>query len=65
MNVTGGRVQRRLIARPGATTPASTSACKTDDAEAFYASLGYQHQPVFMSAIAGEWLVNEANQAGS
>jgi hypothetical protein len=36
---------------------------QTDDAEAFYTSLGYQHQPVFMSAIVGEWLVNEANQA--
>ena len=36
---------------------------QTDDAEAFYASLGYRHQPVFMSAIVGEWLVNEANQA--
>ena len=36
---------------------------QTDDAEAFYTSLGYRHQPVFMSAIAGEWLVTEANLA--
>jgi ribosomal protein S18 acetylase RimI-like enzyme len=36
---------------------------QTDDAEAFYTSLGYRYQPVFMSAIVGEWLVNEANQA--
>ena len=35
---------------------------QTDDAEAFYTSLGYRHQPVFMSAIAGDWLVNKANQ---
>src|ERR1700741_1006724 len=35
----------------------------TDAPEAFYPSLGYPHQPVFMSAIVGEWLVNEANQA--
>ena len=36
---------------------------QTDDAEAFYTSLGYRYQPVFMSAIVGEWLANEANQA--
>ena len=35
---------------------------QTDDADAFYASLGYRHQPVFMSAIVGERLANEANQ---
>ena len=35
----------------------------TDDAEAFYTSLGFRYQPVFMSAIVGEWLVNQANQA--
>ena len=37
---------------------------QTDDAEPFYASLGYRHQPVFMSAIAGTWLANEANKPG-
>jgi hypothetical protein len=26
-------------------------------------ALGYRYQPVFMSAIVGEWLGNEANQA--
>lgn len=36
---------------------------QTDDAEAFYTSLGYRHQPAFMSVIVGEWLVNQANQA--
>jgi ribosomal protein S18 acetylase RimI-like enzyme len=34
---------------------------QTDDAEPFYAALGYAHQPVFMSAIAGTWLGNDAN----
>ena len=34
---------------------------QTDDAEEFYASLGYRHQPLFMSAVVGEWLVNESN----
>jgi NADPH:quinone reductase-like Zn-dependent oxidoreductase len=35
---------------------------QTDEAESFYAGLGYTHQPVFMSAIVGEWLGNEANR---
>ena len=35
---------------------------QTDDAQAFYASLGYRHQPAFMSAIVGEWLANEASR---
>jgi GNAT superfamily N-acetyltransferase len=35
---------------------------QTDDAESFYASLGYAHQPVFMSAISGTWLGNGANE---
>jgi GNAT superfamily N-acetyltransferase len=34
---------------------------QTDDAESFYAGLGYAHQPAFMSAIAGTWLGNDAN----
>ena len=55
----GAAMVRQLMAR----VPGQHIGLQTDDAEAFYTSLGYQHQPVFMSAIAGEWLVNEANQA--
>jgi predicted GNAT family acetyltransferase len=36
---------------------------QTDDAEAFYASLGYRPQAAFMSAISGTWLANDANDA--
>ena len=50
---------RQLMAR----APGQHIGLQTDDAEAFYTSLGYRHQPVFMSAIVGEWLVNEANKA--
>jgi predicted GNAT family acetyltransferase len=53
------RMVRLLMSR----VPGQHVGLQTDDAEAFYASLGYRHQPVFMSAIVGEWLVNEANQA--
>lgn len=35
---------------------------QTDDAEAFYAALGFRAQPEFMSRIEGKWLENEANR---
>jgi ribosomal protein S18 acetylase RimI-like enzyme len=35
---------------------------QTDDAESFYRFLGFQPQPIFMSAVIGEWLVNDANR---
>ena len=35
---------------------------QTDDAQAFYASLGFEHQPEFWSLVVGEWLENEANR---
>ena len=54
----GAAMVRQLMAR----APGQHIGLQTDDAEAFYTSLGYRHQPVFMSAIVGEWLVNEANQ---
>ena len=55
----GTAMVRQLMAR----APGQHIGLQTDDAEAFYTSLGYRHQPVFMSAVVGEWLVNEANQA--
>ena len=53
----GAAMVRQLMSR----VPGQHVGLQTDDAEAFYASLGYRHQPVFMSAIVGEWLVNELN----
>jgi ribosomal protein S18 acetylase RimI-like enzyme len=35
---------------------------QTDDAEAFYRSLGFRPQPEFMSLVVGEWLDNRANR---
>jgi ribosomal protein S18 acetylase RimI-like enzyme len=55
----GSAMVRQLMAR----APGQHIGLQTDDAEAFYTSLGYRCQPVFMSAIVGEWLGNEANQA--
>jgi GNAT superfamily N-acetyltransferase len=38
---------------------------QTDDAEGFYASLGFRPQPAFMSMVIGEWLDNDANHSAS
>jgi hypothetical protein len=53
----GTAMVRQLMSR----VPGQHVGLQTDDAEAFYASLEYRHQPVFMSAVVGEWLVNESN----
>ncbi|MBV9094345.1 MAG: GNAT family N-acetyltransferase, partial [Streptosporangiaceae bacterium] len=53
----GTAMVRQLMSR----VPGQHVGLQTEDAEAFYASLGYRHQPVFMSAVVGEWLVNEPN----
>jgi ribosomal protein S18 acetylase RimI-like enzyme len=53
----GTAMVRLLMSR----VPGQHVGLQTDDAEAFYESLGYGHQPVFMSAVVGEWLANEAN----
>jgi predicted GNAT family acetyltransferase len=35
---------------------------QTDDAHAFYESLGFRPQPSFMSLVVGDWLDNDANR---
>ncbi len=35
---------------------------QTDQAQSFYAALGFQRQPHFMSVIVGAWLDNDANR---
>jgi predicted GNAT family acetyltransferase len=50
---------RQLMAQ----VPGQHIGLQTDEAEAFYAKLGYAHQPVFMSAVSGAWLDNEANRS--
>jgi ribosomal protein S18 acetylase RimI-like enzyme len=37
---------------------------QTDDAVAFYSSLGFGSQPEFMSRVVGDWLDNDANRTG-
>jgi predicted GNAT family acetyltransferase len=35
---------------------------QTDDADRFYASLGFRPQPQFLSRVVGRWLDNDANR---
>ena len=48
---------RQLVER----LPGQRVGLQTDDAELFYASLGFQKQPQFMSVVVGGWLDNEAS----
>ena len=45
-----------------AEVPGQHIGLQTDDAQAFYTSLGFRPQPIFMSLVVGEWLDNEANR---
>jgi ribosomal protein S18 acetylase RimI-like enzyme len=52
------RMVRLLMSR----VPGQHIGLQTDDAEAFYATLGFGYQPHFMSAVTGTWLGNDANR---
>jgi len=49
---------RSLAAR----VPGQHIGLQTDDAQAFYATLGFQPQPEFLSLVVGKWLDNNANR---
>jgi ribosomal protein S18 acetylase RimI-like enzyme len=49
---------RRLANR----VPGQHIGLQTDDAQEFYASLGFRPQPSFMSVVVGTWLDNDANR---
>jgi ribosomal protein S18 acetylase RimI-like enzyme len=55
----GTSLVRLLIDR----VPGQHIGLQTDDAQEFYISLGFRHQPSFMSLVAGTWLDNEANRS--
>ena len=50
-------MMRAIAAR----VPGQHIGLQTDDAQAFYGSLGYRPQPEFLSLVVGRWLDNEAN----
>jgi predicted GNAT family acetyltransferase len=51
------RMVRLLMSR----VPGQHIGLQTDDAAAFYATLGFGPQPEFLSAVVGSWLGNDAN----
>jgi len=53
----GASMVRQLAHR----VPGQHIGLQTDDAEEFYVSLGFRHQPSFMSKVVGKWLDNDAN----
>src|ERR1700691_2212545 len=48
----GSQLIRVLASR----VPGQHIGLQTSEAESFYAALGFEHQPAFMSVISGEWL---------
>ena len=52
------RMVRLLMSR----VPGEHIGLQTDDAAAFYATLGFSPQPEFLSVVVGSWLGNDANR---
>ena len=52
------RMVRLLMSR----VPGQHIGLQTDDAAAFYATLGFAPQPEFLSVVVGSWLGNDANR---
>jgi GNAT superfamily N-acetyltransferase len=55
----GARMVKYLVDQ----VPGQHVGLQTDDAEAFYRSLGFSTQPEFMSLVVGTWLANAANRS--
>jgi GNAT superfamily N-acetyltransferase len=56
----GSAMVRFLVDR----VPGQHVGLQTDDAQPFYAALGFRPQPEFWSLVAGTWLDNDANRPG-
>ena len=55
-------IASRMVRLLAAHVPGQHIGLQTDDAEEFYASLGFRPQPSFMSLVVGKWLDNDANR---
>jgi ribosomal protein S18 acetylase RimI-like enzyme len=55
-------IGRRVVELLCQAVPGQHVGLQTDDRADFYLSLGFQHQPEFMSRVVGTWLDNEANR---
>ena len=52
----------RMVEQLCAAVPGHHVGLQTEDAQAFYTSLGFKPQPEFWSRVVGKWLDNEANR---
>ena len=55
-------VASAMVSALAARVPGQHIGLQTDDAQAFYATLGFTPQPEFLSMVVGRWLDNEANR---
>jgi len=55
-------IATRMVHRVLAQVPGQHVGLQTDDAQPFYASLGFHPQPEFLSRVVGTWLDNDANR---
>ena len=54
----GSAMVRHLLER----VPGQHVGLQTDDRQDFYAALGFEEQPEFLSVVVGTWLDNDANR---
>jgi predicted GNAT family acetyltransferase len=52
-----------MVRALAAEVPGQHIGLQTDDARAFYATLGFAPQPEFLALVVGKWLDNEANRS--
>ena len=52
----------RMVRQLVDAVPGQHVGLQTDDAQAFYESLGFRPQPEFWSLVSGRWLDNDANR---
>ena len=56
-------IATEMIRRLEQAVPGQHVGLQTDDAQRFYAGLGYRPQPEFMATVVGSWLDNDANRS--
>ena len=55
-------VASAMVRSLAAVVPGQHIGLQTDDAQEFYATLGFRPQPEFLSLVVGTWLDNDANR---
>ena len=55
-------IAARMVRQLVDAVPGEHVGLQTDDAQAFYESIGFRPQPEFWSLVSGRWLDNEANR---